>query len=514
MQHLSKFDNLILKCDTGCVKTKNNAISVEAEKGDSEENSPWQKTPVSNLFRYKPSGVYFARARVQGKLIRQSLKTDVFSVAQLRLADLIKEHRQMAEKQKAVERGKMFFGDVLAIFQLRLGEAHHLKPAAKLYRQNTIDALLNTWPDLEDTDIRKISVGDCLTWASGFAKKYCPTFFNNTVGTLRQIFKIAIDAGARHDNPANKIKKLKARQKILKLPEHDQFPSLVKLVRSAGSRHSKHCGDLIEFLACGGARKSEAARVYGCDCDFTNGKITIKGDPETGTKNWEIRIIPMIPDMRRLLERIRSEKTKKEWLENPIIGVQECQKSIDTACKKLGIPRFTHHDLRHLFATRCIESGVDIPTVSRWLGHKDGGALAMKTYGHLRDLHSTAMAQKVTYSEAPQTFTTTENPPNGKPINAPLQNKTAAQAKATYSYPWWASRNVTEVFWGQANESVQVISTAKFLESAKQSMGRVVFEEELSEPAALLEEFAARAGVSYIEKLKAKIFRPIKAQAA
>ena len=45
---------------------------------------------------------------------------------------------------------------------------------------------------------------------------------------------------------------------------------------------------------------------------------------------------------------------------------------------------FTHHDLRHPFATRCIESGMDIPTVSRWLGHKDGGALAMKTYSHLR----------------------------------------------------------------------------------------------------------------------------------
>jgi integrase len=53
--------------------------------------------------------------------------------------------------------------------------------------------------------------------------------------------------------------------------------------------------------------------------------------------------------------------------------------------------------LRHLFATRCIESGVDIPTVSRWLGHKDGGALAMKTYGHLRDEHSQAMAAKVAF---------------------------------------------------------------------------------------------------------------------
>jgi integrase len=53
--------------------------------------------------------------------------------------------------------------------------------------------------------------------------------------------------------------------------------------------------------------------------------------------------------------------------------------------------------LRHLFATRCIESGVDIPTVSRWLGHKDGGGLAMKVYGHLRNQHSASMAKLVSF---------------------------------------------------------------------------------------------------------------------
>jgi hypothetical protein len=37
-----------------------------------------------------------------------------------------------------------------------------------------------------------------------------------------------------------------------------------------------------------------------------------------------------------------------------------------------------------------MESGVDIPTVSRWFGHKDGGALAIKTYGHLLREHSIA----------------------------------------------------------------------------------------------------------------------------
>jgi hypothetical protein len=40
---------------------------------------------------------------------------------------------------------------------------------------------------------------------------------------------------------------------------------------------------------------------------------------------------------------------------------------------------------------------VDIPTVSRWLGHKDGGALAMRVYGHLRQEHSISAIQKVIF---------------------------------------------------------------------------------------------------------------------
>jgi integrase len=57
----------------------------------------------------------------------------------------------------------------------------------------------------------------------------------------------------------------------------------------------------------------------------------------------------------------------------------------------------THHSLRHLFATRAIESGVPVPTVARWLGHQDGGALLLKTYSHLLDSHSQASAQKVVF---------------------------------------------------------------------------------------------------------------------
>jgi len=173
----------------------------------------------------------------------------------------------------------------------------------------------------------------------------------------------------------------------------------VTAIRNSDGGWAERCADLVEFLAYSGCRIGEAARVEGHHCDFEKGEITVLGDPVTGTKNWEIRRVPMIPDMRRLLERLRKERGEAKFASSPVMLIHQCQGAIDTACKKLSIPRFTHHDLRHLFATRCIESGVDIPTVSRWLGHKDGGALAMKVYGHLRDSHSTAMAQKVHFLE-------------------------------------------------------------------------------------------------------------------
>ena len=83
-----------------------------------------------------------------------------------------------------------------------------------------------------------------------------------------------------------------------------------------------------------------------------------------------------------------------------MLRVNEAEKSMRAAARKIGITHLRHHDLRHLFASTCIESGVDIPTVSRWLGHKDGGALAMKVYGHLRREHSAAQAQRVRFAEA------------------------------------------------------------------------------------------------------------------
>ena len=39
--------------------------------------------------------------------------------------------------------------------------------------------------------------------------------------------------------------------------------------------------------------------------------------------------------------------------------------------KKLGLPHVKFHAMRHTFATRAIENGIDVATVSGLLGHAD-----------------------------------------------------------------------------------------------------------------------------------------------
>ena len=364
-----------------------------------DRESLWQKTPYANLVRYSTSRKYFARIRVGGKLIRQSLKTKVLSVAKLKLADLEKKERAKLEGGQRLIEGTAVFRDLANEYQERLDGTPNLKPRTKEYYKERLEAMLKSWPSLGGTDVRKLTHDECRQWASRYAKKVSPTNYNNTLIVLRAILKLAVEQGIRYSNPAENLKRVRVRQNELTLPSHKKFLDLVKEIRRVPFGPGLASADLVEFLAYTGLRvKSEAAHVTWADCDFERGQIVVRGNPETGTKNSEARRVPMIPDCRRLLKRLRADRPK-EPLNTPVMRVKECQGAINRASKVLGIARFTHHDLRHLFATRCIEAGVDIPTVSRWLGHKDGGALAMKVYGHLRDAHSTSMAQKVTFAE-------------------------------------------------------------------------------------------------------------------
>jgi len=161
----------------------------------SEANEPqktWIKSPVANLYQYAPTGGYYARPRLKGKIISKSLKTDKLHVAKMRLADFLREIHCRAAIQGAFQKGKMTFGMATDEFKMQLETNPKLKPRSKSYRLERLKAIEKSWPELARTDIGKITKADCEAWARKYGQKSSAQAFNNTVGTLRMAIPLKI----------------------------------------------------------------------------------------------------------------------------------------------------------------------------------------------------------------------------------------------------------------------------------------------------------------------------------
>jgi integrase len=282
-----------------------------------------------------------------------------------------------------------------------------LAPASKLRREIALKALLKTWPDLPSLEAGRIGEDDCRQWAvkafrtgTGFvapgartaSKGMSPSAFNKCVDALRGILAIARKECLLEANPGDAVAKVRDWHRPVELPSSAQFEAIVAAVAAGRSRWATDCADLVRLLAYSGTRLREGTGLRWRDVDDTRRRLTIPGTKSASS----YRTIPLFPPLSALLDEIRARRAG-ESRDMLVARVRECRDSLRSACRRVGVPPMTHHDLRHLFATRCIESGVDIPTVSRWLGHADGGTLAMKTYGHLRDEHSALQAAKVRF---------------------------------------------------------------------------------------------------------------------
>jgi integrase len=358
--------------------------------------SVFEPTDKQQLYLRQPLGVYYARLYAHGKTKWVSLKTRSKSVAKIELAKRLQSHYAVKDAESATRKGSATVGALSAIYLHEVELDTDLKPASKDYRRKTVQYLLRSWPELDERIPAKITEAECRRWAAQYHQSFSETLYNNTVDSLRHIFEVAIGRGLIARNPALAISKVRVPAKKLELPSSEQFKQIVEHIRSSPWATSQGSADLVEFLAYSGCRISEATKVRLADIDYERARVWIAPG-----KNSTPRYIPLLDSMQDLLERIKATprffKSKQRRPGGYVLSVTQCARVLTAACTKAQAHRITHHDLRHLFATRCIESGVDIPTVSRWLGHRDGGALAMKTYGHLRDEHSQAMAAKVSF---------------------------------------------------------------------------------------------------------------------
>jgi len=107
-------------------------LKTTSQHQSSTRRVEWVKTSYPNLIHYKPSGNYFGRVRVNGKLIRRSLETHVLTVAKLKLSDFLQDHRRLA-----VNKGESVTGEVvIEMFKKEIEDDHNNKPRTKLYKQD------------------------------------------------------------------------------------------------------------------------------------------------------------------------------------------------------------------------------------------------------------------------------------------------------------------------------------------------------------------------------------------
>ena len=79
---------------------------------------------------------------------------------------------------------------------------------------------------------------------------------------------------------------------------------------------------------------------------------------------------------------------------NKVLSVRAYQRSFEILLSNLKIPHRGFHALRHTFATRALECGMDVKTLSEILGHKNP-MITLKRYVHSLIDHKKEMMNKV-----------------------------------------------------------------------------------------------------------------------
>ena len=141
-----------------------------------------------------------------------------------------------------------------------------------------------------------------------------------------------------------------------------------------------------------GLRIGELMALQWSDIDFTKGILTISkschdgkdglviDEPKTTTSR---RVIPLPRQLLPILKGIkkRSNSPFVVSTNGKPVSVRSYQRSFELLLKKLNIPHKGFHSLRHTFATRAIECGMDVKTLSEILGHKNP-TVTLNRYAH------------------------------------------------------------------------------------------------------------------------------------
>ena len=211
---------------------------------------------------------------------------------------------------------------------------------------------------------------------------------NRELTILSRVLALAVDAGHIGENPCRRVRRFKEDNARVRFLSDDEESRLMKQI---GEREPLR--SVVIFALNTGLRRGEIFSLRWSEVDWSRNFIHV-----TNTKTGRSRIVPLNERTRAVLQQ-RQQKSQSEFVfvsRRTGTRLRNLRNGFGKACEDAKVTNFHFHDLRHTFASRLAEAGVDAFTIAELLGHS---TLEMtKRYTHATDERKAravaALAQK------------------------------------------------------------------------------------------------------------------------
>lgn len=288
---------------------------------------------------------------------------------------------------------------------------NYIKPSAKERTCIRYEQLIRTHiaPKIGDKDVNDLTpivlqsfVTELLNTGNlKTGKELSANFVNMVISVIQNSLKTAHLVGAANEYVANKIKRPRAKEKKVECFSCQEQKKIETYVLNSGK------DKLFGIVLClyTGMRVGELIALQWKDIDVQKGLLTVSrschdtsggivfDEPKTATSR---RVIP-IP--KQLLPKLKSIKKNSNSdfvvsADGNAVSVRSYQRSFELLLKRQNIVHRGFHSLRHTFATRALECGMDVKTLSEILGHKNP-TVTLNRYAHSLLEHKTAMMNRL-----------------------------------------------------------------------------------------------------------------------
>ncbi len=292
---------------------------------------------------------------------------------------------------------------------------HYIKPSAKpkTYERYTDIVTHHVAPKFGEYDINSITVMEVQRYVTELlrsgnlknGKGLAANSVNSVIAVIQGSIKTAYNIGICHKYEMNKIKRPKVKEK----PITCFTPAEQKKIEQAVMLDSRSKMKGIIICLYTGLRIGELLALGWEDIDFIAKEMCISKTCRDGRDSCgkylkivdtpktvsSVRKIPIPKHIVKILKEMKKNSTSQYVVSgNDAVSIRAYQKSFELLLEKIEIPHRGFHSLRHTFATRALECGMDVKTLSEILGHKSP-TVTLNRYAHSMWEHKREMMDKL-----------------------------------------------------------------------------------------------------------------------